>query len=104
MRLVLAALALSVLSACASGAAPSRDRFDVLGMQRTLDDRGIGFGLTRVPGEDAVLLQLRFRGADASGEADPDPRAAAEAVAPDGCTVSAVDEQPDGTFKVTYAC
>lgn len=104
MRLILIAFALSILSACASGAAPSRERFDVLGMQRTLDDRGIGFGLTRVPGEDAVLLQLRFRGADAGEEADPDPRAAAEVVAPAGCSVGSIDEQADGTFKVIYAC
>ncbi len=105
MRALFPLIALIALGACASSApSPSRDRFDVMAMQRTLDERGIGFGLTRVPGEDAVMLQVRFRTSDASDEAEPDPRAAAQAVAPAGCTVDTVEEQPDGAVKVTYAC
>lgn len=102
MRVSLVIAALFALAACAAGPAAG-DRFDVMRMQRTLDERGIGFGLTRVPGEDAVLLQFRVRTAEA-GEPDPDPRAAAEAVAPEGCSVASVEEQPDGTIKVAYAC
>ncbi len=104
IRFCLAAC-LVALSACAAGPAPERsDRFDVMSMQRALDERGIGFGLARVPGEDAVLLQVRFRTSDADGAPDADPNAAAAAVAPEGCTVQSVEQQPDGAYKVAYAC
>lgn len=95
------ALALT-LAACATQ--PARDRFDLVGIQRGLDARGIGFGVTRVPGEDALLLQVRFRTSDAAGEAEVTPEQAAAAAAPEGCTVASVTPQADGTFKASYAC
>jgi len=95
------ALALA-LSACATQ--PARDRFDLVGIQRNLDARGIGFGVTRVPGEDALLLQVRFRTSEAGGEAEVTPEEAAAAAAPQGCTVAAVEPQSDGTYKARYAC
>lgn len=93
------ALALT-LAACATQ--PARDRFDLVGIQRGFDARGIG--LTRVPGEDALLLQVRFRTSEAGGEAEVTPEQAAAAAAPEGCTVTAVEPQADGTFKARYAC
>ncbi|MGE0829412.1 MAG: hypothetical protein AB7O04_08690 [Hyphomonadaceae bacterium] len=100
--LVLAGLA--ALSACASGGG----RFDIRDMQRRLDDRGIGFGITRVPGENAALFQIRFRTAEADDAADQpvteaDYRAAAEAAAPQGCRLNDLVPTPEG-MKAVYDC
>jgi len=93
-------LALVLIAGCASS-----DPFaDLVGAQRRLDDRGIGFGVTRVPGHDAFVLQLRFATSDADAELNTDPQAAAQAVAPEGCTVASVTDQGDGAYRVEYAC
>lgn len=95
--LLLAAL----LAACASS-----DPFaDLAGAQRRLDDRGIGFGVTRVPGHDAFVFQLRFATNDAGAEPITDPALAAQAAAPEGCTVTSVTPQEDGaSYRVDYSC
>lgn len=77
-------------------------------MQRRLDARGIGFGVSLPPGGgDGAVFTLRFRTADA-GEAAPateeDFRAAAQAAAPEGCTVAALTPRPDGSMLATYDC
>ena len=97
-RLLAAAL---LLSACATP-----DPFaDLAGVQRRLDDRGIGFGVARVPGHDAFVFQLRFATNDAGGELMSDPMAAAQAAAPEGCTVASIAPQDDGaSYRVDYAC
>lgn len=96
--------AVMAVSGCAAGAA--RDSFDdVASLQRRLDERGMGFGLTRVPGEDALLLQVRFRtSSDVGDETEATATEAAQAAAPAGCRVAAVIAQPDGTYKASYAC
>lgn len=99
-RFIFAALAL--LGACVT----SGPFADIAGMQRRLDDRGIGFGVTQVPGNDAFLFQVRFRTSDAPGEEAPaDPMAAAQAAAPEGCSVRSVTPQEDGvSYRVEYRC
>jgi hypothetical protein len=93
--------ALLLLAACATS-----DPFaDIAGAQRRLDDRGIGFGVTRVPGHDAFVFQVRFSTSDTDSELNTDPMAAAQAAAPEGCTVQSVTPQEDGTsYRVEYAC
>jgi hypothetical protein len=93
-------LALLVLAACATS-----DPFaDLVGAQRRLDERGIGFGVTRVPGHDAFVLQLRFATSDAGDELNTDPQAAAQAAAPPGCVVASVTPQEDGSYRADYTC
>lgn len=93
--------ALVLLSACVS-----TDPFgDVAGLQRRLDDRGMGFGVTRVPGHDALLLQVRFSTSSDGEELNTDPLAAAQAAAPEGCEVESVEAAEDGvSYRVEYAC
>ena len=101
MKYVIIAV-LAFVSACASGGGTS---FDLANMQRRLDDRGMGFGISRVPGHDAFVLQVRFRTSDAGEEAPADPMAAAQAAAPEGCTVGSLEPEPDGaSYRVEYAC
>jgi hypothetical protein len=90
-----------MLAACAT-----TDPFDdVLRAQQRLDQRGIGFGVTRVPGHDAFVFQLRFAMSDTAEEPNTDPMAAAQAAAPEGCTVTSVTPQPDGaSYRVDYEC
>jgi hypothetical protein len=105
--LMLTMVAAAFVAACASGGRGglSRGFDDVAAMQRRLDDRGIGFGVTRVPGEDAILLQVRFRPADeVSDRTESTAADAAAAVAPSGCRVASVTAQPDGTYKAAYDC
>jgi len=100
MSLVRALAALLTLAACATS-----DPFaDLAAAQRRLDNSGIGFGVTRVPGHDAFLLQLRFATSDTGSELNTDPQAAALAAAPPGCTVTSVTPQEDGSYRVDYAC
>lgn len=95
--------ALLMLSACAT-----QSPFDNLAaMQRRLDDRGMGFGLARVPGHDAVVFQLRLRTSEAAGEeeAPADPMQVAQAAAPPGCSVKSVTPAEDGlSFTADYEC
>lgn len=92
--------ALALLCACAS-----TDPFDdVLRAQQRLDERGIGFGVTRVPGHDAFVLQLRFSTSDTEAEPISDPMQAAQAAAPQGCTVARVTPEADGAYRVDYSC
>lgn len=92
--------ALLALAACAT-----TDPFaDLAGAQRRLDERGIGFGITRVPGHDAFVLQLRFSTSDTASAAETDPQTAAAAAAPPGCTVASVMAQADGAYRVDYNC
>lgn len=86
------------------GACATSDPFDLSAMQRQLDDRGMGFGVTRVPGHDAFVFQVRFTGSDTSAELNTDPMAAAQAAAPAGCTVSGVTDEGDGAYRVEYNC
>jgi len=91
-----------LLAACASGPGPFDD---VMRAQQRLDQRGIGFGVTRAPGHDAFLLQVRFATSDAGSDLNTDPMAAAQAAAPEGCTVTSVTAQPDGvTYRADYEC
>ncbi len=92
--------ALALLAACATS-----DPFDdVLRAQQRLDQRGIGFGVTRVPGHDAFVLQLRFATSETGAETMTDPMAAAQAAAPEGCAVDNVMPQGDGAYRVEYRC
>lgn len=92
--------ALALLAACAT-----TDPFDIAAAQRRLDERGLGFGVTRVPGHDAFVFQVRFSTSDADSEANADPMAAAQAAAPAGCTVRSVTPQEDGvSYRVEYDC
>jgi hypothetical protein len=101
----LAALALAaVLAVAACATSPAPDRFDIRDMQRRLDDRGVGFGLTQVPGENAVLFQVRFRTSEAEADEAMSPEAAAALAAPEGCTLNRVEPAPDGALKAVYDC
>lgn len=94
--------ALMLATACAAG--PSA-RYDLQAMQNRLDSRGIGFGVTRVPGHEAFAFQLRFSTSEAGEETITDPMAAAQAAAPEGCAVKSVTPQEDGlTYHVEYQC
>jgi len=95
------AIAAIALTACASSYDPLSD---LAGAQRRLDDRGIGYGVTRVPGFDAYVFQLRFSTSDTGTELNSDPMAAAQAAAPEGCTVRSVTQQEDGAYRADYAC
>ncbi len=101
MLRLLAAGAAIALAACATG-----DPLGDLGaMQQRLDDRGMGFGITRVPGHDAFVFQVRFATSDAGDELNTDPTAAAQAAAPEGCAVRSVTPQEDGvSYRVEYDC
>jgi hypothetical protein len=91
-----------LLTACAS----ADPMADVYRAQQRLDERGLGFGVTRVPGYDAYVFQVRF----ATSEADPtagegDPMAAAQAAAPEGCSVSSLTPLEDGvSWRAEYEC
>lgn len=93
-------LALALLGACAS-----LDPFnDVTRAQERLDRRGLSFGVTRVPDQEAFLLQLRFTGVEAGG-LDADPMVAALAAAPQGCRVETITAREDGaSYRVDYEC
>jgi hypothetical protein len=93
--------ALLLLAGCATSSDPFAD---LVGAQRRLDDRGFGFGVTRVPGHDAFALQIRFATNDTGAELNTDPQAAAEAAAPPGCTVTRVTPQGEGNYQVEYDC
>lgn len=101
-----AALALA-LTACAGGGGGA---LNIMEMQRRLDDRGISFGVTRIPGESAALFQIRFRTSDAGDEAgeglvtDADFQQAAQAAAPDGCTLVRLEPAGEGAMKAVYDC
>lgn len=98
-RTVLAAL----LLACACATADPFD--DLSAAQRRLDERGLGFGVTRVPGHDAFVFQVRFSTSDTEGELGADPAEAAQAAAPEGCTVRSVALLEDGlSYRVDYDC
>ncbi len=100
MSLARALLVSLVLAACATA-----DPFsDLAAAQRRLDERGIGFGVTRVPGHDAFVLQVRFSTSDTAQELNTDPQAAARAAAPPGCAVGSVTQQEDGAYRVEYVC
>jgi hypothetical protein len=101
MRGLILAVALAGLTACASGGG-----LNIVEMQRRLDEAGIGFGITRVPGENAALFQIRFRTSDAEDPDAPAPdfRAAAEAAAPEGCTLASLEPAGEGAMKAVYAC
>lgn len=101
MKRVIFCTVAATLAACASV-----DPFDdVLRAQQRLDSRGIGFGVTRVPGHDAFVFQLRFSTSETGAEAITDPAAAAQAAAPEGCTVRSVTPQEDGaSYRVDYDC
>ena len=108
MRILIAALAFTAISSCAAGSASSSgDKFDLMEMQRQLDARGIGFAVGPPPRGEGVMFTLRFRTADA-GDQEPvteaDFRGAAEAAAPEGCTVAALTPQPEGGMLATYDC
>jgi hypothetical protein len=94
--------ALLLLAACASDSPFD----DIAGLQQRLDERGIGFGLTRVPGHDAMVFQLRLRTSEAGAEEAPDdPMTAAIAAAPPGCSVKSITEAADKlSFTAAYAC
>jgi len=99
MRVLLLAL---LLAGCATIDDPLSD---VPAMQRRLDDRGIGFGITRVPGHDAFVFQVRFATSDTSAELNTDPLTAAQAAAPEGCSVQSITTQDDGaSYRVEYNC
>lgn len=93
-------IALAFLSACVTV-----DPFDdVARAQQRLDARGIVFGVTRVPGLDAFLLQARFSIAE-EGAVGTDPMRAALAAAPRGCRVETITAMEDGaSYRVDYAC
>lgn len=98
MRFIAALLVL--LAACATV-----DPFnDVVAAQQRLDERGIGFGVTRVPGHDAYVLQLRFAISEAESGLITDPETAARAAAPEGCTVETMMPEGDGAYRVEYDC
>ncbi len=93
--------ALLLLASCATSSDPFAD---LVGAQRRLDERGIGFGVTRVPGHDAFAFQIRFSTNDTGAELNTDPQAAAQAAAPPGCTVESVTPQGEGNYRVEYDC
>jgi hypothetical protein len=104
-RLLAAAPIVSVLSLAACASASPFD--DIAAFQQRLDRSGMGFGLTRVPGHDAMVFQIRFSGAAADDPSAPEPdiAAAAAAAAPSGCSVAAIAPQPDGvSYRVDYTC
>jgi hypothetical protein len=94
-------VAVALLAACASA-----DPFnDLVSAQHRLDARGIGFGVTRVPGHDAFVFQIRFATSDTESEPNADPMAAAQAAAPEGCTVRSVTPESDGgSYRAEYDC
>ncbi|MBI1250935.1 MAG: hypothetical protein GC189_05650 [Alphaproteobacteria bacterium] len=106
MRILIAALAFTMISACAAGPARSPVA-DLVEMQRQLDARGIGFAVGPPPRGEGVMFTLRFRTADADDQepiTEADFRAAAEAASPEGCSVATLEPLPDGAMVATYAC
>jgi hypothetical protein len=101
MKRILALAGALLLAACATGPDPFDD---VARVQRSFDERGIGFGVTRVPGHDAFVFQVRFSASDSASELNTDPMAAAEAAAPEGCTVKSLTHQADGAVRADYEC
>lgn len=95
------AAAVLLLAACAMS-----DPFDdIMRAQQRLDERGIGFGVTRVPGHDAFVFQLRISTSDTESELNFDPMMAAQAAAPEDCAVRSVTPQEDGvSYRVEYDC
>jgi hypothetical protein len=106
-RFALSAIALVVLSGCAAGPPPTLDHFT--GIPRELKEQGVSFGIGRVPGEDALTLQVHFR-ISATGEDETGPVTeemwmnAARAAAPAGCVVKSLAPTPEGGRKAAYKC
>jgi hypothetical protein len=103
-RLLVAPIVTALFLAACASASPFDD---IAAFQQRLDSRGLGFGVTRVPGHDAMVFQIRFSGAavDDPNAPDPDIAAAAQAAAPPGCSVASIAPEPDGlSYRVDYAC
>ena len=98
---IAAFLAIS-LSGCAAGPPSTLDHFT--GVPRELSQQGISFGVGRVPGEDALTLQVHFK-ISATGEDEGGPVTdaiwmdAARAAAPKTLTPT-----PEGGRKASYQC
>jgi hypothetical protein len=100
--LVLAALGL--IAACTTTSAGG-GRLDIRAMQQRLDERGISFGVTRIPGVNSALFQVRFRISEADeATSEADFRAAAEAAAPEGCRLNRLEPAGEGAMKAVYDC
>ncbi len=94
-----------ILAASLGGCAAGGGDYDLMDMQRRLDNRGMSFGLTRGDSRNAVLLQMRFRTSEAGGdEPAPDFRAAAEAAAPPGCHLQSLTPAGEATMQARYSC
>ena len=107
MREFVAIAAFLALSACASGGPSGFD--NIASIPSTLDQQGVSFGIGRVPGEDALTLQVHFKISEADGEeagpvTDQMWMDAARAAAPEGCTVKSLTPTADGGRKAAYQC
>jgi hypothetical protein len=101
----LAALLLATACTTTTTTGSGADRFDIRAMQQRLDDRGISFGVTRIPGINAALLQVRFRISEAdAAPTEADFRTAAEAAAPEGCRLDRLEPAGEGAMKAVYDC
>jgi hypothetical protein len=105
-RFVIAA-GLLALAACASGPPTGFD--NIASIPSQIDQRGVSFGIGRIPGEDALALKVHFK-ISATGEEEGDPvteadwMEAAKAAAPKGCTVKKLTPTEDGGRKAEYQC
>jgi hypothetical protein len=103
---ILALAALGLMAACTTTSGGG-GRLDIQAMQQRLDERGISFGVTRIPGINAALFQVRFRISEAEADqptSEADFRAAAEAAAPEGCRLNRLEPAGEGAMKAVYDC
>jgi hypothetical protein len=107
MRAIVAAMAILALGACESGPPSGFD--DIASIPSELNEQGVSFGIGRVPGENALTLQVHFKiseadGAEAGPVTDEMWMKAAAAAAPAGCTVKRITPTEDGGRKAEYQC
>lgn len=107
----LAALAASVLAACASSGASGTWNAQSWAAQTIRDVTSGPFGFSASPyGDDGFQFRISLKtGAFGIASADGAPddaqlRDAAEAAAPDGCELRSVERTPDGGALADYDC
>ena len=72
--------------------------------EQRLRDLGYLFDVTSVPGYTAYVLRKRDPPRGEAGVWSRNAGTAAEAIAPQGCTVASVTRESPDAFRVNYAC
>jgi hypothetical protein len=111
--LVMAAAGAALLAACETppggGGGDPSPRFG-LGPGFVSIGENRRFGVTYLPDMQAAMLTFTMVGSFSAGEQPPEPpipdewRAAAEAAAPEGCSVASLEQVSEEEWRASYDC